>query len=246
VKRGNIRDLHRGREAWKHIEKIAYGRSIERVFEDWLDLMLAAYLSITDNFSRPYFIEKLKAQKLDGIFEDRYMEIVKRYADKAPKGDRAIDHFQLATAELVKETTATSEDVLGEIFMAMITFGEHGQYFTPMHLVTAMVDMTPITAGQSVLDPACGSGRFLIEAGKKHNDLKLTGYDLDPRCAKMCALNMYMFNFEAHVKLGNTLTMEFYTEWHIGKGGFIFEKDVSKKAATAPVPKRQQEQLFAA
>jgi type I restriction-modification system DNA methylase subunit len=141
MKKANIRDLHHGREVWKHLERVAYSRSTDRVFEDWLDLMLAAYFSLTDNFTRPDFVEKPKANKFDGPYEDRYMEIVRRYKDDAKNGDRAIDHLKAAHDELIKETQKTGKDVLGEIYMAMITFGQHGQFFTPQHFSAMMAQM---------------------------------------------------------------------------------------------------------
>jgi hypothetical protein len=82
--KGGRSDLTRGKEAWKHLERIAYSRSVRAVFDDWLDLMLSAYLFFTDNFARPDFEAKFKAQKLDGPYEKRYMEIVAKYADIVP------------------------------------------------------------------------------------------------------------------------------------------------------------------
>jgi type I restriction-modification system DNA methylase subunit len=247
MKKRNVSDLHHGREVWKDLEQVSYGRSAERVFEDWLDLMLAAYLSVTDNLSRPDFEEKLKANKLDGTYEDRYMEIAKRYADDHPKSKRAIDYFAAATRELVKATTESGTDVLGEIYMAMITFGQHGQFFTPQHISTAIVKMLGVEDGESVNDPACGSGTMLIEAGKQNPNALITGCDLDHRCAKMAALNMYIFDLNATIYWGNTLTMEFYTEWRIGKGGFMWEREIPKQEReTAPAKKSGQQELFAA
>ena len=38
-----------------------------------------------------------------------------------------------------------------------------GQYFTPLKIVKAIVDMTDIKEGENVCDPACGVGKFLLE-----------------------------------------------------------------------------------
>lgn len=42
-----------------------------------------------------------------------------------------------------------------------------GKYFTPLKIVQGMVDMVDITAGMSICDPACGVGKFLLEAAIK-------------------------------------------------------------------------------
>ena len=39
-----------------------------------------------------------------------------------------------------------------------------GQYFTPRSLIKAMVDVTDPQIGETVCDPACGTGGFLLEA----------------------------------------------------------------------------------
>jgi type I restriction-modification system DNA methylase subunit len=245
MKKHTVRHLYHGREVRKHLGKVAYGHSIDTIFHDWLDLMLASHLSFTDNMARPDFVEKFKANKLDGIYEDRYMEIVKRYDDGGKLGERPIDHFKDAFQELQKEVASEKVDVLGEIYMAMITFGQHGQFFTPQHISEMMASIVNPKDEESVYDPCCGSGQMLIEAGieaLKHNrKLKLHGNDIDPRCAKMCALNMMLFGFDAVVTLGDSLAMTFSCEWRISTEGLIWEREL-KMVAEKP----RQEELFAA
>ena len=47
-----------------------------------------------------------------------------------------------------------------------------GQFFTPLNVVRAIVEMAKddIKAGYKICDPACGVGKFLLEAVKKHSD----------------------------------------------------------------------------
>lgn len=57
--------------------------------------------------------------------------------------------------------------VLGDAFQALIgprLRGDKGQFFTPRSLVGAMVGVVAPQPGESVLDPACGTGGFLAEA----------------------------------------------------------------------------------
>ena len=42
-----------------------------------------------------------------------------------------------------------------------------GKYFTPLKIVQGMVDMVDIIPGMSICDPACGVGKFLLEAAIK-------------------------------------------------------------------------------
>lgn len=42
-----------------------------------------------------------------------------------------------------------------------------GQFFTPLKVVQEMVKMVDVRAGMSICDPACGVGKFLLEAASK-------------------------------------------------------------------------------
>ena len=42
-----------------------------------------------------------------------------------------------------------------------------GKYFTPLKIVKGMVDMVDIKEGDEICDPACGVGKFLLEASLK-------------------------------------------------------------------------------
>ena len=39
-----------------------------------------------------------------------------------------------------------------------------GQFFTPLKIVNEMVSMVNIKEGMKICDPACGVGKFLLEA----------------------------------------------------------------------------------
>lgn len=60
-----------------------------------------------------------------------------------------------------------TEDVKGVAFESLVgkTFrGELGQFFTPRQVVNYMIEVLDIQEGESVCDPCCGSGGFLIRA----------------------------------------------------------------------------------
>ena len=42
--------------------------------------------------------------------------------------------------------------------------GDSGEFYTPRAVVRFMVDVTDPQLGETVLDPACGTGGFLVEA----------------------------------------------------------------------------------
>ena len=88
-----------------------------------------------------------------------------------------------------------------------------GQYFTPRELIKAIVDCARPTASDTLCDPACGTGGFLLNAHdyvvrhqgkdldsdeKKH--LKrgfVRGWELVPNTARLCIMNLMLHGIEA-------------------------------------------------
>lgn len=80
-----------------------------------------------------------------------------------------------------------------------------GQYFTPRSLIQAMVDVTNPQIGETVCDPACGTGGFLLAAydhmksqsqdkGKLDflRNLSLHGYDNTALVVTLASMNLYL------------------------------------------------------
>ncbi len=213
-----------GKEVWKELQKAMDYNSRDRIFSDWLDLILNSLLAFTDNMSRKDLYEKFKENKLDGKYNERYLEIVEKYKSDKPIGERPIDYLCNAWGLLVKETQEKQKDILGDIYMEMITFGEHGQFFTPEHITDFMAGMVGIKDDkEKVNDSCCGSGRFLISSIKKNPNIKVYGGDLDERCAKMAAINMWLFNGNAEIRCADSLSGQVYKILNILKGGYIYE-----------------------
>jgi len=66
---------------------------------------------------------------------------------------------------------ATDTDVKGdafEYFLKSVTHGNKdlGEYFTPRHIVRTMVNLVKPIFGETIYDPFCGTGGFLLEAFK--------------------------------------------------------------------------------
>jgi len=73
-----------------------------------------------------------------------------------------------------EQWSSLSADVKGDAYEGLIqknaedVKGGAGQYFTPRALIAAMVDVMAPQPGQTICDPACGTGGFLLAA---HNYL---------------------------------------------------------------------------
>ena len=108
----------------------------------------------------PYMQYLIKATKDefadDKLFEPYETIKIKQYS------------FEQIVKELEKyNLSATSDDVKGiafEQFLGTTFRGELGQFFTPRTIVDFMVEVLDPQEGETICDPTCGSGGFLIKA----------------------------------------------------------------------------------
>jgi len=112
-----------------------------------------------------------------------------------------------------KETWLSLEaDVKGDAYEGLLeknaadVKGGAGQYFTPRHLINAMVEVMKPEPGIKIHDPACGTGGFLLSAynyiSKNYNlnrDQKqhlkhetFSGNEIVPMAARLCVMNLYL------------------------------------------------------
>jgi type I restriction enzyme M protein len=92
-----------------------------------------------------------------------------RFADVFERND-SIDLDDESIAYVVGELqpyciTEAARDVIGdafEVFMGPALRGEEGQFFTPRNVVKMIVDILDPSPEEFLIDPACGSGGFLI------------------------------------------------------------------------------------
>ena len=112
-----------------------------------------------------------------------------------------------------EEWSAMGADVKGDAYEGLLqknaedVKGGAGQYFTPRPLIQAIVDAVALTPGETICDPACGTGGFLLAAHDyvvKHNPNltkvekkkldreTLKGYELVQNVVRLCAMNLLL------------------------------------------------------
>jgi type I restriction enzyme M protein len=111
-----------------------------------------------------------------------------------------------------EQWSSLSSDVKGDAYEGLLqknaedVKGGAGQYFTPRALIAAMVEAVAPQPGQTICDPACGTGGFLLAAHDylvKHHTLdraqkkKLKngtffGIELVDSVTRLCAMNMLL------------------------------------------------------
>lgn len=111
-------------------------------------------------------------------------------------GNRALESA-LRELEYVHEQ-AVGTDVLGDIYEHVLSklslAGQFGQFRTPRHIVNFMVDLIEPRNGETVVDPACGSGGFLVAASdfrkKEGTSGQYLGSEIDRTVARIAEANL--------------------------------------------------------
>lgn len=126
----------------------------------------------------------------------------------------------------------TKVDALGAVYEVLALRANKdvkvGQFFTPENIVDSMVELADLNPNDLVLDPACGTGRFLIGAmedmltkvddtgirdkSSKKNEIRneqLFGSDIDNRIAKIAKMNMWVHgDGKSNILKHNGLTLK--------------------------------------
>jgi type I restriction enzyme M protein len=100
--------------------------------------------------------------------------------------------------------------------------GDSGEFYTPRPVVKFMVDVTAPELGETVLDPACGTGGFLVEAfdhlaahcksvadRRKLQHETLFGQEAKPLPYMLVQMNLLLHGLEfPNIRYGNTLAQK--------------------------------------
>lgn len=107
-------------------------------------------------------------------------------------------------------------DVKGAIYEGLLSRNAEdiksgaGQYFTPRALIRAMVEVMRPQPGETICDPACGTGGFFLAAYEhltkqrldrdqkgflKHDTFR--GWELVDSAARLCVMNLYLHGIQS-------------------------------------------------
>jgi type I restriction enzyme M protein len=125
--------------------------------------------------------------------------------------------FELFSEKKLKNV---SDDILGDAYEWILRFfaptkAKEGEIYTPREVVRLLVEILDPKPGDSVYDPACGSGGILIlsykhveeKYGKEEaRKLFLYGQEANRSILALCKMNMYIHGIvDYHLEFGDTL-----------------------------------------
>lgn len=160
-------------------------------------------------------IERANQDALYNIFGDAQWSNKDRLSDELLIN--LIEHF----SQLPLSNSAIEPDVLGQAYEYLIkkfadaTNKKAGEFYTPRSVVGLMMDILDPQPGETVYDPACGTGGMLLEAvnhireagGRVEMELgKLHGQEKNLTTSSIARINLFLHGFEDfHIVRGDTL-----------------------------------------
>jgi type I restriction enzyme M protein len=209
---------------------VSYGDYLEQ-------LTYLIFIKMDDEYSKPPLNRNLgipteyswdKLASLTGAeLEDQYNETLKKLGDNAGTLGRIFAKSQnrisnpaylkrVVTMIGAENWVSMSADVKGDIYEGLLEKNAAdiksgaGQYFTPRVLIKAMVECMRPQPGRTIVDPAAGTGGFILAAydyladpshysldRDQHEFLKnetFKGWELVPNTYRLCLMNLFLHN----------------------------------------------------
>ena len=191
------------------------------------------------NYKR--FQEEKKDENAESYIKERFADTCKAFPKIFGKDSHeeiglsldAIENIlKLLDGYSIREVPMDVKGKAYEIFLSSTFRGKGlGQFFTPRQVVNFMVDMVDVNISTILLDPACGTGGFLIKGYQRIKELvnqtpddlfvnlktskqkyieivkdsHIFGVDAEPRATKTAKMNMIMWGDGENVVRGNGL-----------------------------------------
>jgi len=162
---------------------------------------------------------------------------------------------ELGTYDLSK----IRSDVIGRVYEELIPDVERhrlGQYYTPPPIVELITEICIKSPNDRVLDPACGSGGFLVKTYHKLNDLKrkenpfvddaklheeilnqLYGIDINPFPAQLSSINLAVRNLKVASRHINLVVSDFFK---VKPSMSIIPKDLDVVVTNPPYTRQEE------
>lgn len=160
-------------------------------------------------------IEKANPETLYGIFGDAQWTNKDRLPDSLLRD--LLEHF----SRINLDNSVAQADILGQSYeylikkFADLTNKKAGEFYTPRSVVRLMVNMLDPKGGESIYDPACGTGGMLMEAihhvRENHGDDrtlwgKLFGQEKNLTTSAIARMNLFLHGAsDFQVVRGDTL-----------------------------------------
>lgn len=171
-------------------------------------------------------VEAANQKHLYGVFGDAQWTNKDRLPDELLKD--LIEHF----SALALGNAHVASDVMGDAYEYLIkqfadaTNKKAGEFYTPRSVVRLMIDILDPKEGETIYDPACGTGGMLLAAVEHVRERggdprtffgKLHGQEKNLTTASVARMNLFLHGIEDFViERGDTLRSPVFTDASTG------------------------------
>lgn len=185
------------------LEELVLANSGEDEFEEIFKLIIAKLLAERSGQESRFQVGSSASQTADGINEllRQASSCWPGIIDGPARMKLEDEHLAVCVREIERYSLLdTRLEILDGLFEYLVTHSEKGakgQFFTPRHVVECCVRMIDPKQDESVADPACGSGGFLIHTLRHvmrtkakvsiadYAAQRLWGFDFDERAVRV-------------------------------------------------------------
>ena len=169
-----------------------------------------------------YPSDKILAHVRDNVFKfmrelggenSHYNNYMKDATFSLPTASLLIEAVNIINDLHIKEQNQDAQgDIYEYLLSELTTAGKNGQFRTPRHIIKMMVELANPELGDRILDPACGTAGFLVNAyehiiktnqkagvstltpqqKKILDEESLYGYDIDRTMVRIAVMNLMM------------------------------------------------------
>ena len=229
------------------------GLSTQQVLDEIVHILFLKIFDENNNNNQFYIEPSEYSSVYEGLntksFIDRINNLhnstVLEYTDIFEKNDQILlsnDALAFVVNKFQNINLSTSSgDIKGlafQKFLSSFEKGDRGQFFTPEQIIDLCVNIISPTKNEKIIDPACGSGGFLLSSLKylkanspdvdveKYVSNNLFGIDINKKIARLAKMKLFLeSNGNGNIILKNSLADLDEIKLEFGK---VYEKPIDK------------------
>ena len=161
-------------------------------------------------------IEEANKAKLEGVFREVDFNSEGKLGQTKDRNARLkhlLEDFADKRLDL-RPSIVGSEDVIGNVYEYLLekfasdAGKKAGEFYTPGQVSTLLARLLAPKKGDTICDPACGSGSLLIKVGREadERDFALFGQESNGTTHALCRMNMFLHGMDTfRIEWGDTL-----------------------------------------
>ena len=161
-------------------------------------------------------IEDANKEKLEGVFREVSFNSENKLGQTRDRNARLkhlLEDFNDPRLDL-RPSVVGDEDVIGNVYEYLLerfasdAGKKAGEFYTPGQVSSLLARLLAPKKGDTICDPACGSGSLLIKVGRQadERDFALFGQESNGTTHALCRMNMFLHGMDSfRIEWGDTL-----------------------------------------